>query len=479
MTDPAPYALRFDASRATRIIHSGVARAHANSLDQRVGSVVSEFADEQKAGYPVLQRNLRAWTQSHLQKKDIDDTIDLADRIRERFRAFVLVGIGGSDLGGRTLHDTLDHPYHNQLPTERRTGAPELHFTGDTFDPKRLLALLDLLESRDMLADTCVNVVSKSGKTGETISAALIIRDRMKQAGIEDWSQNVVATTGLNDESVLFQMNRSTPFFGMLPVPDGVGGRFSFASPVGLLPFAVTVVGATPKERVQRALEGYAEAHRRFLLPGDSTENVAANLARWLHFGEVYGRRTDFVLWNYADDSKLADWFVQLYSESVQERGVGLNVIGTRGPTGNHSILNGVLRGPHDKLVLLVNWEDLGEDARIPTHTGIGGDLRYFEGLPLTDVQTASCQATAADFTDNGVPTATLTVNRRDEYHLFLLMRTLMDAVAIKGRLQNLHVGTDGVIHPEQDLTYRQDGVEGYKIGTRKNAAEMQHNEDD
>lgn len=479
MTDAAPSPLRLDAGRATRILHSGVARAHALELDKRVAAIVAEFADEQKAGYPTLRQNLRAWTQSHLQKPDIDATVELAERIRERFRAMVVVGIGGSDLGARTLHDALDHPYHNQLPADRRGQAPELYFTGDTFDPKRLLALLDLLQSRDMLAHTCVNVVSKSGKTGETIAAAMILRERMKQAGVADWSQNVVATTGLNEESVLFQMNRNTPFFGILPVPEGVGGRFSFASPVGLLPFAATAVDCTPRERVDRALAGYADGHRRFLLPSDSEENVAAHLARWWHFGEVYGRRTDFVLWNYADDARLGDWFVQLYSESVQERGAGLNVIGTRGPTGNHSILNGVLRGPHDKLVLLIRWHDLGPDAVIPTDTGIGGDLRYFEGLPLTHVQSASCMATAADFIDNGVSTATLSVARRDDYHLFLLMRTLMDAVAIKGRLQNLHVGIDGAAHPELDLTYRQEGVEGYKIGTRKHAAEMQHNGED
>jgi glucose-6-phosphate isomerase len=479
MTDAAPSPLRLDAGRATRILHSGVARAHAQELDRRVACVVSAFAAEQEEGYPTLQRNLRAWTQSHLQKADIEATIQIAERIRERFRALVLVGIGGSDLGSRTLHDSLDHPYHNQLPAERRGGAPELYFTGDTFDPKRLLALLDLLESRNLLADTCVNVVSKSGKTGETIAAAMILRDRMRRAGVTDWAQNVVATTGLNDGSVLFQMNRTTPFFGILPVPDGVGGRFSFASPVGLLPFAVTAADCTPRERVDRALAGFAEGHRRMLLPFGSEDNTAAHMARWWHFGEVYGRRTDLVFWNYADDARLADWFVQLYSESVQERGRGLNVIGTRGPTGNHSILNGVLRGPHDKIVLLVKWHDLGPDAVVPEDTGIGGDLRYFEGLPLTHVQSASCHATAADFIDNGVSTATLTVARRDEYHLFLLMRTLMDAVAIKGRLQNLHVDADGAIRPDADLTYRQDGVEGYKVGTRKNAAEMQRNGDD
>lgn len=466
--------MTFDTKAATDLLMRGINKAHAAELDIRVTNILANFASEQAAGYEPLRKHLRAWTQSHLRKDDIEACATVAEAIRKRFSVFVLVGIGGSDLGARTLHDALDHPFHNQLSPDQRGGAPEIYFTGDTFDPRRLVALLDLLEARGVLKDTCFDVVSKSGKTGETISAAMVVRQRLESAGIKDWPSQIVVTTGQNDESVLYSMNRSVPFFGMLPVPDGVGGRFSFASPVGLLPFAVTAVGQTPAERIQAALDGYAEAHRRFLLPADDAQNIAASLARWLQLGEQYGRKGTLVFCNYADDSRLGDWFVQLYEESVQERGLGLNVIGTRGPTGNHSILNGILRGPHDKMVLVVRWHDFGCDALIPSGTGIGGDLKYFEGLPFSAVQDASCRATAADYLKGGVPTATITCGQRDPYHLFLLMRTLMDAVAIKGRLQNLHIAADGQPDPAADLTYQQAGVEGYKIGTRQNAAELE-----
>jgi len=466
--------LKLDAAEATEILVRGVNKAHIAELDARLAAIHGFFAAEQQSGYPTLEKNLRAWTQSHLRAEEINSVVALAERIRAHFSVFILVGIGGSDLGGRTLHDTLDAPFHNQIDHENRGRAPEIYFTGDTFDPKRLGALLDLLASRGLLNRTCVNVVSKSGKTGETISAAMIIRERMQAAGITDWANQFVATTGQNEESVLFEMNKTNRFFGMLPVPEGVGGRFSFASPVGLLPFAVTTLEGQPAERIRAALDGYAEGHRRFLLPVNDQDNTAFQLARWWQLGEEFGRRTDLLFCNYADDARIADWFVQLYEESIQERGGGLNVIGTRGPTGNHSILNGILRGPHDKLAMLIRWADLGPDMTIPSGTGIGGDLKFFEGLPMTAVQDASCRASASDYLANGVPTATLDVDKRDERHLFLLMRTLMDAVAIKGKLQLLDIAPSGLPDPTQELTYRQDGVEGYKTGTRKNAEEMQ-----
>jgi glucose-6-phosphate isomerase len=468
--------ITLDATHAIELLSRGINSAHIAELRARITNIQSAFADEQKVEYSLLQKHLRAWTQSHLQEADIEATIRLAEEIRKNFEVFVLVGIGGSDLGGRTLHDTLDHPFHNQLTVQERKGAPEMYFTGDTFDPKRLLALLDLLEKRGLLAKTCVNVVSKSGKTGETIAAAMLLRERMEKAGIPNWASQVAATTGQNEQSVLYVMNQTTPFFGMLPVPDGVGGRFSFCSPVGLLPMAVSAVSDSPRERVKQALAGYADAHRRFLLAAEDPENIACQLAQWWHLGEQYAGKTDMVFCNYADDARLGDWFVQLYEESVQERGGGLNIIGTRGPTGNHSILNGILRGPHDKLAMILRWHDLGGDARIPQDTGIGGDLKFFEGLPLSAVQDASCMATYADYLANGVSTAVLNIARRDPWHLFLVMRVLMDAVAVKGRLQNLAVDVLGMTNPNTDLTYLQGGVEGYKIGTRKNAAEMQKN---
>ncbi|MCC6731250.1 MAG: hypothetical protein IT208_18150 [Chthonomonadales bacterium] len=475
MPPQSPRGLVLDTARADEIVTCGVNADHVAWVDAVLGAARDAFAAEQQGAdaEATLRRHLRAWVRSHLERDDIGAVADLAARIRRDFDVFVLVGIGGSDLGARTLHDALDAPYRR--PMERGPGGPlELYFVGDTFDPKRLHALLDLLESRGALARTCVNVVSKSGETAETISAAMAIRERMERAGIADWRRQFVATTGRSEGSVLHRMNEDKPFYGILPVPEGVGGRFSFASPVGLLPFAVAA-REEPAERLERALAGYGEAHEAGLLPADDPRNVAMRLARWWHLGERYAGYRALVLCNYADDARLGDWFTQLYSESVHERGEGLDIIATRGPTGNHSLLNGILRGRHDKLVLMIRWHELGPDITIPSGPGIEGELADFAGLTMSEVQDASCRATVADYLARGVPTALLTVPARDARCLFLLMRTLMDAVAAKGRLQGLALRPDG--HPDAAaaLTYTQEGVEGYKAGTRANAVRIRN----
>ena len=451
-------------------------------LDHRIAEIQRSF--QQEADWPLnkLEHRQRAWARSHLEKEHVERTLELANRAREDFSVLVTIGIGGSDLSARVFHDVLNHPYHNLLSRGERGNAPEVYFTGDTFDAFRLKSLLEMLAARGLLGRTLFNVISKSGRTGETIATLMIIRDRLQSscnAEIpESWRRQVVATTGLNPESTLYGMHQEDMFYGdtLLPVPDGIGGRFSAFSPVGLFFLAMTAGnGESPRSRVQKALDGVGEADALFHNLHTDVENVSYRLARWLNLAEMSAGKSSLVFYNYADNRYLGDWFVQLYDESLQERGQGLNVISALGPTSNHSILNGILNGPRDKVVLFINWRELGEDLAIPARTGIGGDLDAFEGLSMNQVQAASYLGTIQDFSEASIPTASLSVPKRDVHNLCKLMRVLMDCVAVKGRLQALHVSDDGTVDFRKELTYFQDGVEGYKKRTRRIAAAMRH----
>lgn len=440
-------------------------------LNRRLEAIHRFFTEERDQGEETLVDHLRLWSATHRRAEDQQAVLEVAAKIRERAKAVVVVGIGGSDLAARVIHEVLDSTYHNALPPEERGNVPALYFTGNTFDPKPLRGLLDTLKAQKLLKDTVVIVISKSGTTGETIASALIIAEAMKEAGIEDWRSQFVAVTGPNDKSVLYRMNAEQPFLGILPIHDGVGGRFSGHTEVGLLPMCVTA--PDPGERMDRAMAGVAYADELFFRPWDDEGNIAYRLAEQLHLHEVWGRKDTLVLYNYTADKTVGEWFLQLYSESIQERGGGMDVIPVIGPTGNHSILNGIVRGPRNKVLLFLGWDDLGEDLAIPGDTGIGGEMEAFERLGMAQVQTASLQGTMDDLTANGVPNLILKIGKRDAVHLFALFRILMDAIAIKGKLQNLDVSDAHVIDPSQELTYLQHGVEGYKKRTREQASKM------
>jgi len=98
----------------------------------------------------------------------------------------------------------------------------------------------------------------------------------------------------------------------------------------------------------------------------------------------------------------------------------------------------------------------------------VSGGLEVFMGRSMGELQAASLQGTVKDFGENGIPCAVISVPKRDAENLFLLMRTLMDMVAVKGRLQGLHIDAKSVANYSRELTYRQDGVEGYKKAMRE-----------
>lgn len=432
-------------------------------VDTALQKIQTSFQEERSAPLCELEHSLRAWTRSHLQSEDIAQVAALAARAREEFSVLVTIGIGGSDLSARVFHDSFNHPYHNLLSAKERGGAPEVYFTGDTFDPRKLVGLLEMLEARNLLHNTLFNVISKSGTTTETMATLMIIQNALDDV---NWRQHVLSTTGLREDSVLFRMHAESPFYGetLLPVREGVGGRFSAFSPVGLFFLAMTAGnGETPESRLHAAVKGVRHAHDDFTLPYGHPDNIAYQLARWIHLAEAVDRKSTLVFYNYADNTCLGEWFVQLYTESIQERAGGANVIPAKGPTSNHSILNGIIAGPRDKIVLFVHWAELGQDLELPTRTGMDKKLTTFEGMSLTHLQTASYLGTALDFREKGVSTATLTLPKRDVQAVCQLMRILMDAIAVKGRLQGLHLENPG----GTELTYLQDGVEGYKQNFR------------
>jgi glucose-6-phosphate isomerase len=461
-----PVSLKLDTGSAAGLVAPHVSAGRKDEIERALQAIAADFSSEKAEGLAALERNLRAWTTLHERRELAQRTLEVAERVRAGFDTFVHVGIGGSDLGPRVAHEVLDHTLHNELA--QRGGAPRVYFAGDTFDPRPLRQLLDLLAARGDLPRTAFNIVSKSGKTPETLCALMAIKDRLG----DDWMRQVVLTTGERPgESILFDLaaGRRSDFIGILPVPEGVGGRFSEPSPVGLLPLAVAADQRVegPEDRVQAALEGHGAAHRRGMLPPDDPQNIAFCLARWLQYAEEQLGVGSLVLYDYSGCRMLGDWLVQLYTESIQERGAGLNVIASRGPTSNHSLLNGIISGPRDKIILFLRWADLGEDLDVPTDTRVGGGMEIFMGRKMAQLQEASLQGTVQDMTRNGVPVMVLTVGARDTAHLFAVMRVLMDMVAVKGRLQGLHVGADGAVVPGRELTYLQAGVEGYKQAMR------------
>ena len=149
------------------------------------------------------------------------DSGEIVNSKGEYFSDFVLVGIGGSDLGPRALYLALE--------AFRQPGR-RVHFISnvDPDDAARTLKGLDL-------SKTLVNVVSKSGTTLETLTNEELVRNAYIRQGL-DPAKHFIAVTGKGSP-----MDDPARYLQSFYMFDYIGGRYSVTSMVGavMLGFAL------------------------------------------------------------------------------------------------------------------------------------------------------------------------------------------------------------------------------------------------
>ncbi len=400
---------------------------------------------------------------------------DLADRVRQKAeelhgwcKNFVVLGIGGSALGNIAVHGALNHPFHNLLPAGHpaRSGAPRL-FVLDNVDPALLSGFCDVV--RDELEATVFNVITKSGSTAETMSQFLFVRDWLRRAG-GDPAKQIIATTDADPEKSLLRRVAEADGYSTLPIPANVGGRFSVLSAVGLLSAAVGGVD------VDELLSGAAAMDERCRAEG-LDDNPAALYAAILYL--FYGRGKPItVLMPYSNAlRRLADWYCQLWAESLGKRHglsgkdvfVGPTPVGAVGVTDQHSVMQLYQDGRFDKVVTLIEVEDLlagtagGGSESLPICRGASEqELSYLKGHTFGELFGAELAATRFALRDKHRPNLTLRIPAVTARVLGELFMLLEYAVTYSGGLYGVNPFDQPGVELGKVYTYGLMGREGY-----------------
>ena len=390
----------------------------------------------------------------------LDQVVELADGFGQWFEDVVVLGIGGSGLGAIALRDALLGPYWNQLSAEERDHFPRLHVV-DNPDPFTFRALLGRVDP----ARTLFNVISKSGATAETMAQYLVAREHVERAVGADKARGHFLFTTDPTTGVLRQISEAEEI-PALPVPENVGGRFSVLSPVGLLPAAVC--GIDPSA----LLRGAADMEER-CRSAELAENPAGLLAVLLHHADRQQGRSIHVLMPYADRLRsLASWFQQLWAESLgkaRTEGGGTEPVGPTplaalGATDQHSLLQLLMEGPHDKVVLFADVEDPGEDVPIPARHPEIPALAYLGGHTLGELLATERRATAEALRRGGRPNATLVLPRIDAATLGELIMLLQVATIYAGALYGVDPLDQPGVELGKQLTYGLMGRAGSEV---------------
>ena len=331
----------------------------------------------------------------------------------DRPEAVLTVGIGGSALGAATLSNAL----------ESDVDAYVLDNV-DPDDTRRLLADLPL-------ADTVVNVVSKSGTTAETLANFLVVREAMTDAGV-DWTERTLVTTGEEGNLRGLADRHDLP---SLPVPDGVPGRFSALSSVGL------AVAALQGHDIEAVLAGGRDGMDA--LAGSLYESPAYAYGAATRALAARGALTNAVM-PYAESLEtFAEWFAQLWAESLGKDGLGQTPARALGATDQHSQLQLYRAGPPDKLVTLIRPTERAA-APVP-ETDLDG-LAYLGGSSLGDLLDAEFAATEASLAAADVPNVRVEIDRVDERSLGELLYGMEAACVLYGELADVSTFTQPAV---------------------------------
>ncbi len=401
-----------------------------------------------------------------------------AESLRGRFDTMVVLGIGGSALGNIALQCALNPFTYNLLPASERRG-PRV-FVVDNVDPAYFGSVLRFCRQSDpSLQRTLFNVISKSGETAETAAQFMTIRAMLiENLGKEKHARNIVAVTDPAKGTMRTICNDNG--YLTMPVPDGVGGRFSVLSPVGL--FSAAMAGID----IDALLDGAAEMDTR--CSGSSlASNPAAMLATLLCRLGREKNKNIHVMMPYANQLYLlADWYRQLWAESLGKRldkqgkevFSGFTPVKALGTTDQHSQVQLYREGPNDKVFALVDVADFGRDD-LPIPSGLGVDaIRYLEGAKFGALLAAEKRATEFALVESKRPNFTITFPRLDARHVgqFLCLWEMVTAYC--GLILNIDAYDQPAVETGKVATFGLMGRAGYeewKTKVEKTLAPTKH----
>ena len=377
-------------------------------------------------------------------RADLDEPRRHAERFRQNFANVVVLGTGGSSLGGQTLVALAD------LGFGPRPNTPKLWFM-DNVDPATFSEMFARLDPDA----TGIVAISKSGGTAETLTQLLASIDwftaHFGGAAVHD---HILAVTEPRD-NVLRRLAKRHGIPTLDHDPK-VGGRFSVLSLVGLIPAIVAGLD------VDKVREGAADVLDETLAARDPAASAPAiGAALSIALAQEQGL-CNTVLMPYVDRlAYFGLWFRQLWAESLGKNGKGTTPIRAMGTVDQHSQVQLYLDGPADKFFSVVLASTQGAGARIDAQA-LGGEkeLAYLSGRTIGDLLEAEGRATIEAIARNGRPVRTFHVPQVDECSLGALLMHYMLETIIAAHL----LGVDAFDQP---------AVEQGKVLTREFLAGM------
>ncbi|UQS84855.1 glucose-6-phosphate isomerase [Apilactobacillus apisilvae] len=360
-----------------------------------------------------------------------------AKKIQSDSKVLVVIGIGGSYLGAKMALDFLHDNFYESMSEDERE-YPQVVFAGNSISGSYVNDLIKFLGNKDF----SVNVISKSGTTTEPSIAFRIFRELLvKKYGQAEANKRIYVTTDAKNGALRQEVNENG--YESFIIPDGIGGRYSVLSAVGLLPIATS--GAD----IDELMKGAADAQEHYM--NTSLEDNGA--LQYAAYRNILYRKgyTNEILENYEPNLRfLAEWWKQLAGETEGKDEKGIYPSSANFSTDLHSLGQYIQQGMRNLMETVVKIDQHKSDIDVPV-TGDNNDgIQYLEGRTMNYVNDKAFQSVIIAHTNGGVPNMVVSLKDQTEYSLGELIYFFEFAIAVSGYLNGIN-------------PFNQPGVEDYK----------------
>ncbi len=365
--------------------------------------------------------------------KDIHDT---AQNLRSKIDIMVVVGIGGSYLGAKSVIDMLSHNFNALLPDRKN---PIVLYAGQNIGEDYLFELMEVLENYDY----AVTVISKSGTTTEPAIAFRLLKHHLEtKYGKEESRKRIVAITDERKGALLdLAKNEGYKTFA---IPDDVGGRYSVLTPVGLLPIAVAggdIFALVKGARHMMELTGPKVSFDK---------NPAAIYAATRNALYNNGKLIEILVNFTPRMQNFSEWWKQLYGESEGKQGKGIFPASVNFTTDLHSMGQYIQEGQRIIFETVLSISEPRNSLAIPHEANDSDGLNFLSYKPISYVNKMAQLGTLLAHVDGGVPNILFEIPKLTENYIGQLIYLFEMACGISGYIININ-------------PFDQPGVEAYK----------------
>ncbi len=348
--------------------------------------------------------------------------IDASESLAKKFLArpeiknCLFIGIGGSSLGPLVLTDALKHRAQSKI---------RFHFfeNPDPIDWTYRIATLDPRE-------TLVCVITKSGTTYETISIFMLAFDWLVKAlGREAATKQCVAIT--DPEKGELREFAKKEGVETLAIAPSVGGRYSVFTPVGL--FAGALAGLD--------MRGFVQGAKKIRDACEKATPEKNLFLTWAHalFARAQSHPVHLMMPYSTPLRLLANWWVQLWAESLGKNGKGYTAVPALGAIDQHSMLQLLRDGPNDKVIWFVNVSDFKTKIRIPSIDFRVKTFELLEGQELGSLLDTEFRAIQRVMTNQKRPHLQVQIDELNEESLGALFFSFSVLTAYMGEIMGVN----------------------------------------